>query len=66
MPRTILPLLSLLLVLAAAAQAKIPDDKIKIGVLQDLPAPYAAESGSGGVVAAQLAAADFEVQSLQG
>ena len=65
MPRTILPLLSLLLVLAAAAQAKIPDDKIKIGVLQDLPAPYAAESGSGGVVAAQLAAADFEVRAFK-
>ncbi len=43
MARTILPLLSLLLLVPPVAQAKIPDDAIKIGVLQDLPAPYAAD-----------------------
>ncbi len=65
MARTILPLLSLLLLLPPAAQAKIPDDAIKIGVLQDLPAPYAAGSGNGGIVAAQLAAGDFDVHALK-
>jgi branched-chain amino acid transport system substrate-binding protein len=65
MSRMILPLFSLLLLVPLVAQAKIPDDKIKIGVLQDLPAPDAADAGNGGVVAAQLAAGDFDVHALR-
>jgi branched-chain amino acid transport system substrate-binding protein len=65
MARMILPLLSLLLLMPAAAQAKIADHKIKIGVLQDFPAPYAGEAGNGGIVAAQLAAGDFAVHALR-
>ena len=65
MRRIALPLLSLLLLVPQAGQAEIPDEKIKIGVLQDLPAPYAAEAGNGGIVAAQLAAGDFEVHAFR-
>ena len=65
MPRLILPLLSLLLLGPVTAQGKIPDDKVKVGVLQDLPAPDATGSGSGGIVAAQLAAADFDVHAFK-
>lgn len=59
-------LLALALSVPFAAQADIPKGKIKIGVLQDLPDPYAQWSGQGGIVAAQLAAADFETQYLRG
>ncbi|HQT78906.1 MAG TPA: ABC transporter substrate-binding protein [Rhodopila sp.] len=47
------------------ARAKIPKETIKIGVLQDLPEPYASETGDGGIVAAQLAASEFEKEYLR-
>ena len=56
----------LLLVAPAGSRAKIPDDKIKIGILQDQPEPIAMETGNGGVVAAQLAASDFGKEFLRG
>ena len=65
MERGILPLLALLLLAPLTAHGKLPDDKIKIGVLQDLPAPDTTGSGSGGIVAAQLAASDFEVHAFK-
>jgi branched-chain amino acid transport system substrate-binding protein len=55
-----------IMLLPALARAKIPEDKIKIGVLQDLQQPYADATGNGGIVAAQLAAADFEKEYLKG
>ena len=55
-----------LLLLPLVAQADIPKDKIKIGVLQDLPEPYASLTGNGGIVAAQLAASDFETEHVHG
>jgi branched-chain amino acid transport system substrate-binding protein len=62
----VIPLLSLVvLLLPVAALAEIPQDKIKIGVLEDLPEPYAADAGNGGIVAAQLAAADFERKAFK-
>jgi len=65
MARIALPLLSLLLLVPLVARANIPDDKIKIGVLQDLLAADAADAGNGGIVAAQLAAGDFEVHAFR-
>ena len=55
-----------LLIVPSVAQSKIPGDKIKIGVLQDLPEPYASAAGNGGIVAAQLAASDVEKEYLEG
>lgn len=49
-----------------AAHAAIPDGKIVIGILQDLPEPFATETGNGGIVAAQLAAGDFETEHMRG
>lgn len=57
---------AILLFASPAAHGKIPEDKIKIGVLQDLPQPYASDTGNGGLVAAQLAASDFEKEYLKG
>jgi hypothetical protein len=57
---------ALLLVAPAGSRAKIPADKIKIGILQDQPEPIAMETGNGGVVAAQLAASDFGKEFLKG
>ncbi len=56
----------LLLVAPVASRAEIPEDKIKIGILQDLPGPFAEETGNGAIVAAQLAASDFETEHLKG
>lgn len=56
----------LLLMIPAASRGELPDDKIKIGILQDLPQPLAGETGNGGIVAAQLAAGDFETEFLKG
>lgn len=56
---------ALLLVAPAASRARIPDDKIKIGILQDQPEPVATQTVNGGVVAAQLAASDFAKESLK-
>lgn len=57
---------ALLLVAPAGARARIPDGKIKIGILQDQPEPVATETGNGGVVAAQLAASDFGTEFQKG
>jgi branched-chain amino acid transport system substrate-binding protein len=57
---------ALLLVAPAGSRAKIPEDKIKIGILQDQPEPVGMETGNGGVVAAQLAASDFGKEYLNG
>ena len=47
-------------VLAAfSAHAEIPNQTLKIGVLNDQSGPFADQSGKGSVVAAQLAADDF-------
>ncbi len=57
-----MPLLAralMLLLLAPAAMAQIPDNTIKIGVLNDMSGPYADVSGRGSVIAAQMAADDF-------
>src|SRR5271165_2985173 len=43
----------------AAADAQIPGDKIKIGVLSDFSGPFADQVGKGSLVGAQLAAEDF-------
>ena len=45
--------------MAAAAHARIPGDKIKIGVLSDFSGPFADQVGKGSLVGAQLAAEDF-------
>lgn len=42
-----------------AAQAQIPGDTLRIGVLNDMNGPFAAQSGRGSVVAAEMAAEDF-------
>ncbi len=55
-----------LLLAPATTLAKIPHDTIKIGVLQDLPQPFASQTGNGGLVAAQLAASDFATEHLKG
>jgi len=54
------------LALPGIAQAKIPKDMVKIGVLQDLPGPFSAETGNGGIVAAQMAAAAYETEHVHG
>lgn len=63
-----LPLLAAVMIVAspAASLAKIPKDTIKIGVLQDMPQPYADRTGRGALVAAQLAAGDFETEHMKG
>ena len=45
--------------LSAAANAQIPGDKIKIGVLSDFSGPFADQVGKGSLVGAELAAEDF-------
>jgi branched-chain amino acid transport system substrate-binding protein len=57
---------ALLLVAPVGSRAKIPGDKIKIGILQDQPEPFATETRNGAVVAAQLAASDFEKEFQKG
>jgi branched-chain amino acid transport system substrate-binding protein len=66
MRHSVLMAAMILLLAPPVAQGKIPEDKIKIGVLQDLPQPYAMDTGNGGLVAAQLAASDFEKAYLKG
>jgi branched-chain amino acid transport system substrate-binding protein len=41
------------------AVAQIPDNTVKIGVLNDMAGPFADQSGKGSVVAAEMAAEDF-------
>ena len=43
----------------AAAQGKISDDVVKIGVLTDMTGVYADFAGAGAVIAAKMAVADF-------
>lgn len=43
----------------ASAQAEIPNQTLKVGVLNDQSGPFADQSGKGSVAAAQLAAEDF-------
>lgn len=43
----------------ALAQAKVSDDVVKIGVLTDMSGAYSDFTGSGAVIAAQMAIADF-------
>lgn len=62
----LLSVVTVLLLLPAVATAEIPEGTIKIGVLQDVPEPYAEEAGNGGIVAAQMAAGEFETQYLRG
>jgi branched-chain amino acid transport system substrate-binding protein len=45
------------------AQAQIPGDKIKIGVLGDFSGPFADQVGKGSLVGAQLAAEDFAAEA---
>jgi branched-chain amino acid transport system substrate-binding protein len=47
----------------APAMAEAPIERVSIGVLTDMSGPYAAFSGRGSVVAAQLAAEDFKRES---
>src|SRR5947209_12114115 len=47
------------LVLAAAAQAQISGETVKIGVLNDMSSLYADITGPGSVEAARMAIADF-------
>src|SRR3954468_8576762 len=42
-----------------AAQAQIPGNTLKVGVLSDMSGPFASQAGPGSVAAAQLAAEDF-------
>ena len=46
-------------VLALPAWAEIPNNTVKIGILNDQSGPFADQSGKGSVVAAHLAADDF-------
>src|SRR5947209_4727958 len=48
-----------LIVAGSVARAQLGTDSLKIGVLTDLSGPYAASSGSGSVLAAQMAVDDF-------
>lgn len=70
MPKRHLVFLATLLLLlppaVSGAQARIPDDKITIGILQDQPEPYASETGTGALAAAQMAASDFEKSYFSG
>jgi branched-chain amino acid transport system substrate-binding protein len=45
------------------AQAQIPGEKIKIGVLSDFSGPFADQVGKGSLVGAQLAAEDFAAEA---
>jgi branched-chain amino acid transport system substrate-binding protein len=49
--------------LAPAAHAEIPGNKVKIGVLTDMSGPFSDQVGTGSVAAAKLAAADFAAES---
>ena len=56
-------LLALALFGAGPAWADIPDNTVRIGVLNDQSGPFADQAGKGSVVAAQLAADDFAKES---
>jgi branched-chain amino acid transport system substrate-binding protein len=44
---------------AAAAQAQVSDDVVRIGIMADMNGPYAANGGPGSVIAARMAVEDF-------
>ena len=48
-----------LIVAGSVARAQLGTDGLKVGVLTDLSGPYAASSGPGSVLAAQMAVEDF-------
>ena len=52
--------LGCLLLASTVARGDISDDVVRIGVLTDLSGPYAAISGKGSILAARMAAEDFE------
>ncbi len=54
------------LMLPAVSQGKLPEDKIKIGILQDVAPPATGETGNGAIAAAQMAASDFGTEFLKG
>jgi branched-chain amino acid transport system substrate-binding protein len=47
------------LAMITAAQAEVPGNLVKVGVLSDMSGPFSTQTGQGSVVAAQLAAEDF-------
>jgi branched-chain amino acid transport system substrate-binding protein len=49
----------LMLGVAGAARAEIPGGVLRVGILNDMSGPFAAQSGPGSVVAARMAAEDF-------
>ncbi|HEY0570755.1 MAG TPA: ABC transporter substrate-binding protein, partial [Enterovirga sp.] len=44
---------------AGSAEAQIPNNLLKVGVLTDMSGPFAQQAGQGSVVAAQMASEDF-------
>ena len=46
-----------------AAQAAIPNDTVKVGILNDQSGPFADQSGKGSVAAAELAVDDFKKEA---
>lgn len=44
---------------AGSANAQVPNNTLKVGVLTDMSGPFAQQAGEGSVVAAKLAAEDF-------
>jgi branched-chain amino acid transport system substrate-binding protein len=56
-------LLSATCLVATAARAEIPGNKLKIGVLTDMSGPFADQVGAGSVAAARMAAEDFKKES---
>src|SRR5947199_10765470 len=60
MSRALLAVPALLALLGTgAAQAQVPNNTLKVGVLTDMSGPFAQQAGQGSVVAAQMAAEDF-------
>ena len=47
----------------SAAQAEMPGNRVKIGVLTDMSGPFSDQVGAGSVAAARLAAEDFAKES---
>ena len=49
--------------LAPAAHAEVPGNKVTVGVLTDLSGPFSDQVGTGSIAAAKLAAQDFAAES---
>ncbi len=56
-------LLAATALLPVAARAEVPGDLVKVGVLTDMSGPFADQVGAGSVLAAQMAAEDFQAES---